>query len=46
MGLTSWLAWLGEEVEKLKQLKAITKDEEQLKIIDEMIESAKSKMEK
>lgn len=46
MGLMSWLAWLGEEVEKLEELKAITKDKEQLKIIDEMIESAKSKMEK
>lgn len=46
MGLGSWLAWLGEEIENLEALKAITKDEEQLKIINKMIESAKSKMEK
>lgn len=45
MGLAGWFPWLGEEIEKLEVLKAITTDEKQLKIIDEMIESVKAKLE-
>jgi hypothetical protein len=37
MGLAGWLHWLGASLDKLKTLRSMTKDEEQLKIIDEMI---------
>ena len=43
MGLAGWVAWLGEDIDKLKALREMTKDEEQLKILDEVIESLESK---
>ena len=45
MGLAGWMYWLGEQVDKLKQLRAMTKDAKQLKILDDMIAEAESKME-
>lgn len=37
MGLIGLFHWLGEDIDKLKTLRAMTKDQEQLKIIDEII---------
>jgi hypothetical protein len=45
MGLSGWWYWLGEKKTKLEELKAITKDKEQLAIIDELIADCDSKLE-
>ena len=37
------LMWLKEEVDKLKALRSITKDEEQLKILDDVIAKLEKK---
>ena len=37
------LMWLKEEVAKLKALRGITKDEEQLKMLDEVIANLEKK---
>ena len=37
MGLTSWIPWLSEEVEKAKLILSLTKDEEQRKLLEELI---------
>lgn len=43
MGLIGLFSWLGEDLDKLKVLKSITKDSEQLAIIDEIINDIESK---
>lgn len=45
MGLIGIWSWLGEEVEKLKAIKALTKDEKVIKAIDERIEELEAKKE-
>ena len=45
MGLAGWMYWLGEHIDKLKAVRELTKDAEQLKLLDEMIAEAESKME-
>jgi hypothetical protein len=45
MGLVSWFAWLGEEIDKLETVLSMTKDEEQRKILEEVISEMKSKAE-
>lgn len=45
MGLMSWLAWLGEEIDKLETVLSMTKDEEQRKILEEVISEMKLKAE-
>ena len=46
MGLTSWFAWLGEEIEDLKLVLSMTKDEEQRKILEKVISRMEEKAEK
>lgn len=46
MGNWGWFHWLGEEIDKLKALREITKDEAQLKIIDELIAENEKKLKK
>lgn len=43
MGLTSWLIWLGDKVDKLETVLSMTKDEEQRKLLEEVISEMKSK---
>jgi hypothetical protein len=43
MGLASWLIWLGEDIDKLKLVLSMTKDEEQKKILEEVIADMESK---
>lgn len=43
MGLAGWLGWMGEHLDKLKVLRSMTKDEKELKIIDEMIAELEAK---
>jgi hypothetical protein len=43
MGLAGIWTWLGEDIDKLKALREMTKDEEQLKVLDEVIASLESK---
>lgn len=43
MGLIGWFSWLGEDLDKLKALREITKDEKQLSILDEVIEDIEDK---
>ena len=45
MGLMSWFTWLGEEIDKLETVLSMTKDEEQRKILEEVISEMKSKAE-
>ncbi len=44
MGASGWFHWLGEHIEQLKTVRELTKDAEQLKILDKMIADAESKM--
>lgn len=44
MGLIGIWSWLSEEVDKLKAIKAVTKDPEQVKALDEVIASLESKL--
>lgn len=44
MGLSGWWSWLSEEVDKLKAVKAVTKDPEQVKALEEVIASLESKL--
>lgn len=44
MGFLGWTGWLRDNIEELKALKAITKDAEQLSILDRMIANAESKL--
>ena len=46
MGLVGLFHWLGEKVDELKTLRAMTNDAEQLKIIDAMIEDIENNIEK
>ena len=43
MGLGSWLLWLGEDIDKLKLVLSMTKDEEQKKLLEEVIADLESK---
>lgn len=43
MGLTSWMIWLGEDIDKLKLVLSMTKDEEQKKLLEEVIADLESK---
>ncbi len=43
MGLGSWLLWLGEDIDKLKVVLSMTKDEEQKKLLEEVIADLESK---
>lgn len=43
MGLMSWIPWLSEEVDKLKLVLSMTKDEEQKKLLEEIIADLESK---
>lgn len=43
MGLGSWITWLGEDIDKLKMVLSMTKDEEQKKILEEVIADLESK---
>ena len=44
MGSWGWFPWLSQAVDKLKTVRAITKDAEQIKILDEVIAGIESKM--
>ena len=46
MGLAGWFSWMGEHLDKLKTLRDMTKNEEELKIIDEMIAGLEKKKKK
>lgn len=46
MGEWGWFSWLGHDVDKLKMVRSMTKDAEQIKILDEVIADIESKMEK
>ena len=46
MGLAGWFSWMGEHLDKLKVLRSMTKDEKELKIIDEMIAELEAKLSK
>lgn len=46
MGLTSWLIWLKEDIEDLKLVLSMTKDEEQRKILEKVISRMEEKAEK
>lgn len=43
MGLASWITWLGEDIDKLKVVLSMTKDEEQKKLLEEVIADLESK---
>ena len=43
MGLASWMIWLGEDIDKLKLVLSMTKDEEQKKLLEEVIADLESK---
>lgn len=43
MGLISWIHWLSEEVDKLKVVLSLTKDEEQKKMLEEIIADLETK---
>ena len=43
MGLMSWITWLGEDIDKLKLVLSMTKDEEQKKLLEEVIADLESK---
>lgn len=43
MGIFGWV-WLKDEVEKLKTLRSITKDAEQVKVLDEVIANLEKKV--
>ena len=46
MGASGWFHWLGEDVEKLKVVRSMTKDAEQIKILDEVIADIEKNTEK
>ena len=46
MGNWGLFHWLGEDVDKLKTVRAMTKDTEQLKILDEVIADIEKNIEK
>ena len=46
MGLASWLIWLKEDIEDLKLVLSMTKDEEQRKILEKVISRMEEKAEK
>lgn len=46
MGLAGWFHWLSEDVDKLKVVRSMTKDAEQLKILDEVIADIEKNTEK
>ena len=46
MGDWGWFSWLGEDVDKLKTVRAMTKDAEQLKILDDVIADIEKNTEK
>lgn len=46
MGLVGWFSWLSEDVDKLKTVRAMTKDAEQIKILDEVIADIEKNSEK
>ena len=41
--ISSWIHWLGEDIDKLKLVLSMTKDEEQKKILEEVIADLESK---
>ena len=43
MGDWGWFSWLSEDVDKLKLVRSMTKDAEQIKILDEVIAHIESK---
>ena len=43
MGSYGWFHWLSEELDKLKLVRSMTKDAEQIKILDEVIADIESK---
>lgn len=43
MGLASWFAWLGDDIDKLKLILSMTKDAEQRKLLEEVITDLESK---
>jgi hypothetical protein len=46
MGDWGWFSWLGEDVDKLKVVRSMTKDAEQIKILDEVIADIEKNTEK
>lgn len=46
MGLVGWFSWLSEDVDKLKVVRSMTKDAEQIKILDEVIADIEKNSEK
>lgn len=46
MGNWGWFSWLSEDVDKLKVVRSMTKDAEQLKILDEVIADIEKNTEK
>lgn len=45
MGTWGWFHWLSEQADKIKTVRDMTTDAEQLKILDELIEEFESKKE-
>ena len=45
MGDWGWFHWLSQDVDKLKVIRSMTKDAEQLVLLDEVIAHIESKME-
>lgn len=43
MGMSGWWSWLHEDIENLKLLRAMTKDEEQQKILNKVIARLENK---
>lgn len=43
MGLTSWFTWLGEDIDKLKLVLSMTKDDEQKRLLEEVISNLEAK---
>lgn len=43
MGLTSWFTWLNDDIDKLKLVLSMTKDEEQKKLLETVIADLESK---
>lgn len=44
MGSWGWFPWLSQDVDKLKTVRSMTKDAEQLILLDEVIADIESKM--
>lgn len=43
MGEWGWFSWLSKDVDKLKVVRSMTTDEEQIKLLDEIIADLEAK---